>query len=306
VSHGAHATVENPRQRWIDLNGWRRGSNASPLHLKEHARVIEEDVEKMPRGRRRKAAGSVVYAVDESDFLTESPERREEVSGALKRFKRSRLEPDELEALRYRLIKARVMNGMMAVEAAALFGYANSSQLSQIESGVRPTPRDWKFLRQAAEAYSVSVDWLIGLSPNAEPDGRLVREHALLRGSENLVRAFVGQMTSLLIETAKQTNSTEEELARVLDDVDAVTARFAKFAARPGFEDLPGGAPILAAVRSLSTGAAPLRAKLEKLRAIEAALRELKSGTAISPEQFNEFFTERDEQAGRALADAEP
>ncbi|MDR5809531.1 XRE family transcriptional regulator [Caballeronia sp. LZ019] len=247
----------------------------------------------------------------EDDTLKENPHERGFTQAQreivlrkpLERFKRNRAKPEELEALRYRLIQARVTQGMMAVEAAREFGYANSSQLSQIESGVRPTPSDWRFLKQAAEVYAVSTDWLLGLSPSMEPDSRVVREHALLRGTENLVRAFIGQMTSLLIETARQTNATEEELARVLDDAGDVSSRFAKFAARPEFLDMPGGAPVLAAVERLAAGVAPLRKKLAKLQAVEAALNELKSGNAISPAKFIEFFRERDAQAGGALAD---
>ncbi|WP_250489891.1 helix-turn-helix domain-containing protein [Caballeronia sp. INML2] len=193
------------------------------------------------------------------------------------------------------------MQGMMAIEAAEKFGYANSSQLSQIESGVRPTPRDWKFLRQAAEVYAVSTDWLLGLSPNMEQDARVVREHALLRGSESIVRGFIAQMAEAIIQTARETNVVEEELVRVLEDVDTVTARFERFTARPEFEDTPGGAPILAAVERLATGVAPLRAKLSKLQAIEAAINELKTGNAIAPQRFAEFFEQLDESP-RAVA----
>lgn len=241
---------------------------------------------------------------EDAKVMTEA-QREIALQKRLKRFQRNRSKPAELEDLRYRLIQARVACGLLAVEAAEKFGYANSSQLSQIESGMRPTPNDWKFLKQAAEAYAVSVDWLLGLSPDMEPDSRVIREHALLRGTENLVRGFIGQMTSLLIETARQTNSTEEELARVLDDADAVSSRFAKYAARPEFMDMPGGAPVLAAVERLAAGVAPLRTKLVKLRAVEAALNELRSGNTISPEKFIEFFTARDEHAVRALAEVE-
>ncbi|MEZ2349558.1 helix-turn-helix transcriptional regulator [Caballeronia sp. RCC_10] len=242
-------------------------------------------------------------SADQKKSMTES-QRATFLQKPMERWKRNRSKPAELEDLRYRLIQARVACGLLATEAAKKFGYANSSQLSQIESGVRPTPSDWKFLKQAAEVYAVSVDWLLGLSPSMEQDSRVIREHALLRGTENLIRGFVAQMSSALIETAKQTNSTEEELTRVLGDVDDLAARFDKYAAQPAFEDMPGGAPVLAAVARLAVGVAPLRGKLGKLRAVEAALAELKSGNAISPAKYIEFFTERDEQAGRTLADA--
>jgi transcriptional regulator with XRE-family HTH domain len=226
--------------------------------------------------------------------LTEA-QRESALRKPLTRFKRNRSKPGELEALRHKLIQARVTQGMMTIEAAEKFGYANSSQLSQIESGVRPTPSDWKFLRQAADVYAVSTDWLLGLSPNMEQDARVVREHALLRGSESIVRGFIAQMAEAIIQTARQTNVIEEELVRVLEDVDTLTARFERFAARPEFEDMPGGAPILAAVERLVASVAPMRVKLSKLQAVEATLAELKSGKLIPPERFTDFFAERDE-----------
>lgn len=53
----------------------------------------------------------------------------------LRRFVRDKSKPEELEKLRNNLIVARVMSGMTAVEAAERLGYANSTQLSLIESG---------------------------------------------------------------------------------------------------------------------------------------------------------------------------
>jgi hypothetical protein len=99
-----------------------------------------------------------------------------------------------------------------------------------------------------------------------EQDARVVREHALLRGSESIVRGFIAQMAEAIIQTARQTNVVEEELVRVLEDIDTVTARFERFAARPGFEDMPGGAPVLTAVERVVSSVAPLRVKLSKYR----------------------------------------
>jgi transcriptional regulator with XRE-family HTH domain len=82
-------------------------------------------------------------------------------------------------------------------------------QLSQIESGERPTLSDWKFLRRAAEVYAISTDWFLGLSPDAEPDSRIIREHALLCGYEGIVRAFAGQTADALVQTARQTTVVE-------------------------------------------------------------------------------------------------
>jgi len=216
------------------------------------------------------------------------------VKQALTRFKRNRNLPGELEDLRYKLIQARVMQGMLAVEAAEKFGYSNSSQLSQIESGERKTPNDWRFLKQAAEVYGVSVDWLLGLSPNMEPDSKVVHEYALLRTTEGIVGGLVAQITTALIRTAHETQPVADELERVLTSVDNAAARFEKFSAHAAFEDVPGGAPVLAALQRLATDVAPLRLKLKKFRGIESYMDEVKRGTLPPIDYLTDRYSQRE------------
>jgi transcriptional regulator with XRE-family HTH domain len=208
----------------------------------------------------------------------------------LERFKRNHNKAAELEALRYRLIRARVENGMQGIDAAQKFGYANSSQISQIESGARPTPSDWKFLKQAAEVYSVSTDWLLGLSPNMEPDAKVIREFALLRGTENLVNCFIAQMTTAVIQVARESHAVAEELERIVSDVDALKARFDKLASQEGFQDVPCGAPVVAAVERMTAGIEPLRAKLKRFKGIEVYLAEVRTGKLPMVPGFDEYL----------------
>jgi transcriptional regulator with XRE-family HTH domain len=214
------------------------------------------------------------------------------VKAALTRFKRNHSAPAELEALRYKLIRARVMQGMMAVEAAEKFGYANSSQLSQIENGERPTPRDWKFLRRAAEVYAVSTDWLLGLSPDMEMDARAGHHFALLRGTEEIVQRLSLAMTTAMLHTARETQPLIEEVERALAAMDEAAARYATFALRNDFEDLPGGAPVNAAHERLKQAAQPLRAKLAKYRGIQSYMTEVTSGTLPPIAYLTERYTE--------------
>lgn len=66
----------------------------------------------------------------------------------------------------------------------------------------------------------VSVDWLLGLSPNMEPDAKVIREFALLRGTEGLVNSFIVQMTTAVIQVARESQPAAEDLERVVADVD--------------------------------------------------------------------------------------
>ncbi|MFM0158016.1 helix-turn-helix domain-containing protein [Paraburkholderia sediminicola] len=224
-------------------------------------------------------------------------QREIHVKATLTRFTRNRNLPGELEDLRYKLIQARVMQGMLAVEAAEKFGYANSTQLSLIESGARSTPNDWRFLKQAAEAYSVSVDWLLGLSPNMEPDAKVIREFALLRGTENLVNSFIAQMTTAVIQVARESHPVAEELERIIYDVDAVEVRFEKLASQEAFQDVPGGAPVVAAVERLTAGIAPLRAKLKRFKGVEAYLAEVREGKLPTIPYLIEHFAPHNSEA---------
>ncbi|WP_322056780.1 helix-turn-helix transcriptional regulator [Paraburkholderia sp. J63] len=201
------------------------------------------------------------------------------VRSSLTRFVRNRSLPSELEDLRHKLIVARVMQGMLAVEAAEKFGYANSTQLSLIESGERPTPRDWRFLKQAAEVYSVSIDWLLGLSPTMEPDSRVAHQYALLRGTESIMAGFVTQITTAMIQTASETQPLAKELERVVSAVDEHIARFSTLIAQEAFEDLPGGAPVVATAQRLERSLEPLRAKLKKFKGLESYMAEVRAGT---------------------------
>ncbi|QQC63805.1 helix-turn-helix domain-containing protein [Paraburkholderia ginsengisoli] len=228
--------------------------------------------------------------------MTDS-QREIHVKQALTRFVRNKTQPEELETLRYNLIRARVANGMTAVEAADKFGYANSTQLSLIESGQRKTPDDWKFLKQAARAYAVSIDWLLGLSPHMEPDSKLAREFALLRGTESLVNAFIGQMATAVIQVARESQPVAEELERVISDLDALKARFDKLAVQETFQDVPGGAPVVAAVERLTAGIAPLRAKLKRFKGIEAYLAEVRAGALPMVRGFEDYLGSRAEVA---------
>lgn len=221
-------------------------------------------------------------------------QREIHVKQALTRFVRNKNLPQDLESLRYNLIVARVMQGMLATEAAELFGYANSTQLSLIESGQRETPKDHKFLRQAAQVYSVSVDWLLSLSPHMEPDAKVAHQYALLRGTETMIGGIVSQITSAMIATANETAPVVEELERIITAIDDVAARFAKVTESDAFMDLPGGAPVLAAVQRLTAGVAPLRHKLKKLKGIDAYMEEVRNGSMPSIPYLTERYSQRE------------
>jgi transcriptional regulator with XRE-family HTH domain len=201
-----------------------------------------------------------------------------QVQKALTRFVRNKSVPEELEILRYNLIAARVISGMTAVEAAERFGYANSTQLSLIESGGRPPPRDWAFLRQAAQVYSVSLDFLLGLSPHMDLDGKVAQQYALMRGTEAILSNLAASFASSMIHFTEQTQPLPEDFQRVSDAVERTENALNAMRDRYGFDDIPGGAPLMAAVDGLSKAVAPIRIKLKKFRSIAGYFDEMRAG----------------------------
>jgi len=197
---------------------------------------------------------------------------------ALTRFVRNKSVPEEMEILRYNLIAARIVSGMTAVEAAARFGYRNSTQLSLIESGGRPPPRDWAFLRQASQVYSVSLDFLVGLSPHMELDGKVAQQHALMRGTEAILANVAASFATTMIQYAEQTQPLPEDFQRVSEAVERTETALNVMRERYGFDDAPGGAPLMAAVDGLSKAVAPVRTKLKKFKAISNYFDDMRTG----------------------------
>lgn len=197
---------------------------------------------------------------------------------ALKRFVRNKNTPEELETLRYNLIVARVLSGMTAVDAAEKFGYRCSTQLSLIESGERPVPRDHQFLRQASQVYAVSCDFLLGLSPHTEYDAKVARQHALMRGTEEILGAIATQFATAMIQYTNQTQPVRDDFDRVTTAAEKIGRAIATMRERFGLDDIRGSAPLVAAAAELEQAVAPLQQKVMRHRAIDSYFDDLRAG----------------------------
>ncbi|WP_454056876.1 helix-turn-helix domain-containing protein [Cupriavidus sp. Marseille-Q8015] len=224
--------------------------------------------------------------------LTDS-QRENLVRQAMTRFVRNRNLPEELEDLRYRLICARVLSGMTAVEAAQRFGYANSTQLSLIESGQRKTPSDWKFIRQAAEVYSVSTDYLLGLSPHAEIDGKVAQQYAMMRGAEGMVNSVAAMLTTAMVQWTNQTAPVPEDFEKVTAAVDEL-AGAVETLRKHGVDELRGSSLLVSAMARLQEAAAPVRQKLRRFQSIDSYFSDLRAGKAEPIGYLVERFQQRE------------
>lgn len=196
----------------------------------------------------------------------------------VKRFVRNKDVPLENEIIRERIISARVMNGLTAIDAAARLGYANSTQLSQIESGERKVPNDWQFIKRMAAVYSVSMDYLMGLSPNPERDAVASQHFAIMRGFEQLQQLQAATMTTAFVRYAA-TGASSADLVSLCGVAEAVSLAFQAMRDRnQEFDDLRGGAKVLAAVGKLDDAAASVRRTLARTKAREQDFIDIASG----------------------------
>lgn len=204
-------------------------------------------------------------------------EREQCIGQKLKRFTRNKNAPERMETLRYNLIAARVVSGLTAVEAAKRLDYANSTQLSLIETGQRKTPTDWEFLRLASLAYGVSTDFLLGLSPHIEIDGKVAQQHALLRKTEAVMSSVAEAFATALIKFSEQEQLNRADMERISSAAVRLNEVLKRLRDR-GFDDFPGGAPLLAAVTGVIDAAEPVRHKLHQFQSIEDYLAQMRSG----------------------------
>lgn len=139
---------------------------------------------------------------------------------------RRRLVDDEHteETLRNRMVLARQMNRLDQKEAALLLGYQNSSQLSKVEAGEAPMPKN--LLRKASLAYGVSTDWLLGLSSEPERDPRTAEQMAIMRAVTSSVVEHTRDMTGLLLRAAAEQMPMETRLRSLLSQVRDLTQTF--------------------------------------------------------------------------------
>lgn len=183
------------------------------------------------------------------------------------------------EIMRERIISARIMNGFTATEASKRMGYQNSTQISLIEAGRRPVPTGWKFLQKMSRVYSVSMDYLVGISPNPEIDAIAAEGFAIMRGFEELQKTQAAAMTTAFIRYGAQGRPSQGDLQELCDTADAAIDALRLMRDRsPRFDGMRGGATLLAAIENLGVAIEPVRNSLGRRKENEQHFVDLASG----------------------------
>jgi transcriptional regulator with XRE-family HTH domain len=164
-----------------------------------------------------------------------------------------------------RMVEARELAGFNQEQAARRLGYNQQVDLSRIESGYRPAPLH--VLIAAARLYGTTMDFLCGLADDSDRDpgvaaARTVGDRvsfALEGLTKVMVRANMDMVRDLLPSTV-----AGERLAALTVEVNAALALVV--ARNPKFEDMRGGATLLAKVGLASKAAAEYGATVARAR----------------------------------------
>jgi len=168
-----------------------------------------------------------------------------------------------------RFVLARELNGLSQTEGAHAIGYAKSGQLSLIESGRKAPPLD--VLVKASEAYSVSIDFLLGVSDHEERDPRLARRAAMRSFVDGSIRGLADVLVDVGERLIEAPAVDAEPLAATAG---RVIEAFARYARQEGFEEVRGGATLAAAVGALDEALGPVMKGLHRHAALDAQLRQ--------------------------------
>ena len=163
-----------------------------------------------------------------------------------------------------RFVIAREINGWQQSEAAALMGYKNSTQLSLIEQGKRLPPPT--VMLEASRVFSVSMDFLYGVSDEPERDAQTAEQAAMIRHMEDVLRANAEAVGTALMVHVRRGGSSMLALqglhAAAIEQISALR-RLQELSGKK-FDGMRGGATVLAALVKLECEAAGAGAILQR------------------------------------------
>lgn len=198
------------------------------------------------------------------------------------------LSPEELQefdrVVGERLAKARELNGYNQIAAARLLGYATPAPLSKIEAG-QPAPT-W-LVPRAAQVFSVSSDYLLGLSNYPERDPRTVEQIAILRNVRGAIEDHARRITETTILAAAEEVAAAAHAEELCGAVREVAKALAACRSHPEFDDeVIGGSRLVRTVaeaEAMATTASQYLARRANIRAVLTQNEIGKTATASIP-----------------------
>lgn len=162
-----------------------------------------------------------------------------------------------------RMAEARETCGMTQLQAAAIFGFKNSSRLCKVESSDYGSLMHVYLIPMAVRVYDTSADFLLGLSDCPQRDVKQARQNqiqALLADSIASELAEIRSIAKALDEIAELNQRFEKKSQEALQTL----VRFEEL--NEQFSDMPGGAKLARLIHELRQDAKHAAGKLTAIR----------------------------------------
>lgn len=143
-----------------------------------------------------------------------------------------------------RLLQAREINGFSQTEAALKFGYKTPAQLSLWEQCRRMPPL--AMLVRASAVYRVSLDYLMGVSPEPDRDPMSAERMQVLNAAQEMCEGMSRALADAIIAQTKVGGPTVQAAYAITGEGDrflAATRRFMELNSKK-FDDMRGGATL--------------------------------------------------------------
>jgi transcriptional regulator with XRE-family HTH domain len=168
-----------------------------------------------------------------------------------------------------RLREARRLCNMRPGEAARRLGYATSSMLSKIEHAnvTDSMSVPLSILLAASKLYDVSLDWLFGEADDWERDVRSRNVNATALWPLEANQKHIARELAEIRRIAEKLHALETVVAELSGEAETLLTAFLVFWDRnPALDDMPGGAPVVAALERTDSAARRAKAALNKLK----------------------------------------
>lgn len=162
-----------------------------------------------------------------------------------------------------RLRQARELSCLSQSEAARRFGYSNPSKLSKVESATDTNSVPLWLVCAAAKVYEVSVDYLFGIVNDWETGVCRGAQHWMLDAWQKMRERDMSALDRVHVEVTTVATTTSDLIGAVSGLSGAVSA-FQTL--NEEWEDMRGGATLVARLARLEVIARDAEAKLRKLR----------------------------------------
>ncbi|GAB3390734.1 helix-turn-helix domain-containing protein [Lysobacter fragariae] len=162
-----------------------------------------------------------------------------------------------------RLREARELNNLSQSEAARRFGYANPSKLSKVEAATDTNSVPLWLIRNAAEVYEVSVDFLFGVTDDWEVGVPRGTQAWMLDAWERM-----RQRDLLALDMVhREVVSVSSGIDGMLSGVSELSAVISAYCTRnPQFEETLGSATVIHRMAKLEAAARNAEASLKRFR----------------------------------------